>query len=79
MTGFLPVTDRWWWTLLAATLLAGGVSFVAASTVKPTYEARVTVLVGPFNADVNTLEGRRASPRPTPSWSRRGGHVHGEP
>ena len=54
--GFLPVIVRWWWTLLAGTLLAAGVSYVAASTVTPTYEARAKVLVGPVNADVNTLQ-----------------------
>ena len=54
--GVLPVIVRWWWTLLAGTLLAAGVSYVAASTVTPTYEARAKVLVGPVNADVNTLQ-----------------------
>jgi capsular polysaccharide biosynthesis protein len=54
--GFLPVIVRWWWTLLAGTLLAGGVSYLAASTVTPTYEAKAKVLVGPVNADVNTIQ-----------------------
>jgi polysaccharide biosynthesis transport protein len=57
MTGFLPVAQRWWWTLLAATLLAGSVSFLATSNVEPTYESKATLLVGPTNTDINTLQG----------------------
>jgi polysaccharide biosynthesis transport protein len=55
-TGFLPVIARWWWSLLAGSLLAAGVSYAAASTVTPTYEARARVLVGPVNTDLNTLQ-----------------------
>jgi capsular polysaccharide biosynthesis protein len=55
-TGFLPVIARWWWSLLAGALLAAGVSYAAASTVTPTYEAKARVLVGPVNTDLNTLQ-----------------------
>ncbi len=55
-TGFLPVIARWWWTLLAGALLAAGVSYAAASTATPTYEAKARVLVGPVNTDLNTLQ-----------------------
>jgi Mrp family chromosome partitioning ATPase len=55
-TGFLPVIARWWWTLLAGALLAAGVSYAAASTAEPTYEAKARVLVGPVNTDLNTLQ-----------------------
>jgi polysaccharide biosynthesis transport protein len=55
-TGFLPVIARWWWTLLAGSLLAAGVSYAAASTAAPTYEAKARVLVGPVNTDLNTLQ-----------------------
>jgi Mrp family chromosome partitioning ATPase len=55
-TGFLPVIARWWWSLLAGALLAAGVSYAAASTVTPTYEAKARVLVGPVNTDLNTIQ-----------------------
>jgi Mrp family chromosome partitioning ATPase len=55
-TGFLPVIARWWWSLLAGALLAAGVSYAAASTVTPTYEAKARLLVGPVNTDLNTLQ-----------------------
>jgi tyrosine-protein kinase len=55
-TGFLPVIARWWWSLLAGAFLAAGVSYAAASTVTPTYEARARVLVGPVNTDLNTIQ-----------------------
>lgn len=55
-TGFLPVIARWWWSLVAGAVLAAGVSYAAASTVTPTYEAKARVLVGPVNTDLNTLQ-----------------------
>jgi polysaccharide biosynthesis transport protein len=55
-TGFLPVIARWWWSLLAGAFLAAGVSYAAASTVTPTYEAKARVLVGPVNTDLNTIQ-----------------------
>jgi receptor protein-tyrosine kinase len=50
------VIARWWWSLLAGAFLAAGVSYAAASTATPTYEAKARVLVGPVNTDLNTLQ-----------------------
>lgn len=45
---------RWWWTLLLATWIAGLAGYTVASSLPPTYETQVRLLVGPLNADLNT-------------------------
>ena len=53
--GFLPVIRRWWWLLAAAAIAAGAAGYVVASGATPTYRAQVELLVGPINADIETL------------------------
>lgn len=53
--GFLPVIRRWWWLLLAALLLAGAAGWVVADRSTPMYTTEAELLVGPINADIETL------------------------
>lgn len=55
LSGYLAVARRWWWTLLVATWVAAVSGYVFASQIPPTYEARVQLLVGPYNTDTDTL------------------------
>lgn len=55
LSGYLAVARRWWWTLLVAAWVAGVGGYFIASQLPPTYEARVRLLVGPLNDDVNIL------------------------
>lgn len=55
LTGYIAVVRRWWWTLLVAAWVAGLTGFLVASQIAPTYESRVSLLVGPINTDQNTL------------------------
>jgi Mrp family chromosome partitioning ATPase/capsular polysaccharide biosynthesis protein len=55
LTGYLSIARRWWWTLIVATWVAGLSGYLAASQIPPTYEARTELLVGPTNADIDTL------------------------
>ena len=55
LSGYLAVARRWWWTLLVATWVAAVSGYVVASQIPPTYEARVQLLVGPYNTDSDTL------------------------
>lgn len=52
---YLGVARRWWWTMLSATVAAALSGYVAVNTVPPTYEAQTRVLVGPANAELDTL------------------------
>ena len=56
LTGYLAVARRWWWTLLVATWVAAMAGLLVASRITPTYEAQVTMLVGPINTDIDTLK-----------------------
>ena len=55
LTGYLTVLRRWWWSLLIATWAAGLAGYVVASSLTPTYEAAARALVGPVNADIDTV------------------------
>lgn len=55
LSGYLAVAKRWWWTLVVAAWVAGLTGYLVASTLAPTYESQVKVLVGPLNTDTNTL------------------------
>jgi len=55
LSGYIAVVRRWWWTLLVAAWVAGLTGFLVASQIAPTYESRVSLLVGPINTDQNTL------------------------
>lgn len=55
VSGYLAVARRWWWVLLVATWVAALVGYMVASQIPPTYEARVQLLVGPYNTDSDTL------------------------
>lgn len=55
LSGYIAVVRRWWWTLLVAAWVAGLTGFLVASQIPPTYESRVSLLVGPINTDQNTL------------------------
>ncbi len=56
LSAYLAVLRRWSLTLLASTLVGGGVAFFAASRIPPTYEGEARVIVGPINTDQNTLD-----------------------
>jgi succinoglycan biosynthesis transport protein ExoP len=55
LSGYLAVARRWWWTLLVAAWIAGLTGYVVGSQIPPTYETRVKLLVGPINADFDTI------------------------
>lgn len=55
LSGYLAVARRWWWTLVVAAWVAGLSGYLVASTLPPTYESQVKVLVGPLNTDLDTL------------------------
>jgi receptor protein-tyrosine kinase len=55
LSGYLATARRWWWTLLVATWIAGLAGYLVATQIPPTYEARTTLLVGPYEGDLNTL------------------------
>ncbi|MGH8883907.1 MAG: hypothetical protein ACRDYX_01770 [Egibacteraceae bacterium] len=55
LSGLAAGVRRWWWTLLAATIWAGLVSYVVTQQVPRTYESEVTLLVGPLNGDLDTF------------------------
>ena len=55
LSGYLAVAKRWWWTLVVAAWVAGLTGYLVASTLSPTYESQVKVLVGPLNTDLDTL------------------------
>src|SRR5215211_9347930 len=46
---------RWWWMLVVGALAAGVIANVVASRMQPTYAADARLLVGPINADKDTL------------------------
>ncbi|CAN5479743.1 polysaccharide biosynthesis tyrosine autokinase [soil metagenome] len=60
ITGYGAVIRRWWWSLLIAAWMAGIAGFLVASTIPPTYETSARLLVGPINADLNTLRASGA-------------------
>ena len=51
---FAASMRRWLWVIVAATILAGVIGYVMSSRSRPTYEATVRLLVGPYSADANT-------------------------
>ncbi|HSS36244.1 MAG TPA: Wzz/FepE/Etk N-terminal domain-containing protein [Patescibacteria group bacterium] len=55
LSGYFAVARRWWWTLLVAAWVAGLAGFYVAGRIAPTYESQVKLLVGPINADADTL------------------------
>jgi capsular polysaccharide biosynthesis protein len=55
LSGYLAVVRRWWWTLVVAAWIAGLTGYLVASTIPPTYQSQVKVLVGPLNTDTDTL------------------------
>jgi capsular polysaccharide biosynthesis protein len=57
LSGYFAVARRWWWTLIVAAGIAGLTGYLVASTIPPTYESQVRILVGPLNTDTDTLRG----------------------
>jgi polysaccharide biosynthesis transport protein len=55
LSTYLAILRRWWVTLLVGTWVAALVGYALASQIQPVYESRARVLVGPINADVDTL------------------------
>jgi capsular polysaccharide biosynthesis protein len=51
---FVGSFRRWWWVVIAAAVVAAAVGYVVSSQSRPTYEATVRLLVGPFNASLDT-------------------------
>ncbi len=60
LSGYLAVARRWWWTLIVSAWIAGLTGYLVASTIPPTYESQVKVLVGPLNTDTDTLRASQA-------------------
>lgn len=56
LRGLAPLVRRWWFLLLLAALLAGALGYGAANRAAVAYEADARVLVGPINADNDTLD-----------------------
>src|SRR5690348_9729375 len=54
-SGFIPLVKRSWLILLLGTVIAGVSAYVVAKHATPTYEADVSLLTGPLNADFDTL------------------------
>ena len=55
--GYFSILRRWWWTLLLAAITASACGYLVATTIPPTYESRIRLLVGPVNADLDVLRG----------------------
>jgi receptor protein-tyrosine kinase len=55
LSGYLAVARRWWWTLIVSAWIAGLTGYLVASTIPPTYESQVKVLVGPLNTSTEVL------------------------
>ncbi|HET7743690.1 MAG TPA: hypothetical protein VFK76_03025, partial [Gaiellaceae bacterium] len=53
---FLPVVRRWWALLLVGGVVAGIAGYAFVSQQKPSYEAKVELLVGPINTNFDTLK-----------------------
>ncbi len=43
---YVAPLGKWWWLILLATLIAGGVSYLAASRQPSQYRARTTLMIG---------------------------------
>jgi len=46
INAYLAPIRKWWWLVLASTLIAGITSFIAASLQPPIYQSRTTLIVG---------------------------------
>jgi capsular polysaccharide biosynthesis protein len=55
LRGMVAVLRRWRTMLVAAALAAGVCGYVVADRASPTYETSAVMLVGPINADLDTL------------------------
>ncbi|MGH2427411.1 MAG: hypothetical protein ACRDGV_00795 [Candidatus Limnocylindria bacterium] len=55
LTRYVAMARRWLWTLIIAGWVAGLAGYFVASQIPPTYESRSRVLIGPINADAETL------------------------
>ncbi len=60
LSGYLAIARRWWWTLIVSAWIAGVTGWLVASSIPPTYESQVKVLVGPLNTDTDTLRASAA-------------------
>ena len=60
VSGYLGVMRRWWTTAAIALLAGGALGWAIASSIPPTYEASTRLLVGPVNADLDTLRASEA-------------------
>src|SRR3954463_3521763 len=58
--GLLPHVRRWWWLLLACSLVGALGAWVVASSATKTYEAEAKLLVGPVSGDYPTLQASGA-------------------
>lgn len=54
-SAYLHLLRRWKWALLLATLVAGIIGLLVTSQIPPTYQAETRLLVGPINADIDTV------------------------
>ncbi len=59
--GFFPVIRRWFVVIALTTGVALLVGYGVAQRVTPTYQARADLLVGPLNADIETVRAATAA------------------
>jgi len=55
VAGYLAIARRWWLLIALATVLGGVGGWLGSSTAPRTYESQARLLVGPVNADFDTL------------------------
>ena len=53
--GYLGVVRRWWFTLLAAMAVGAIAGWLVAGALPPSFRSETRLLVGPINADFDTL------------------------
>ena len=55
LRAFIDVLRRWWLTFLGAALIGGAAGYVSANQLPEHFESHAKVLVGPVNAEIDTI------------------------
>ncbi|MBK9050736.1 MAG: hypothetical protein IPL78_07415 [Chloroflexi bacterium] len=50
---YIAPIEKWWWLILAATLLAGVSSYLVTRPLPPVYQSKVTLVVGTTISEPN--------------------------